>query len=406
MLDKLRESTQALQGLTDAAPEEFFTDKRQQQRGVAEVAQPAARRKKSRFLRDDLSGSMRDEENDSHQVASRLANDILGIRNDSMGDYDKFRPEQSRAAAASASQPISRRYDFDADSCMLPKTSSSKFTDDDDTDALIQSLKQKTSRKHMSAILDEIESSEPAVKFEPIAKFKDTFRPSPSPEPAPSRYSVTLGRNKKLSSSSYSAADSYAAEGGTNTYGGRMGSQYYDARGADPRELSGPVGGGGAGHYGSLGRPQAKNYNQQYEQDAYGQPKSSFYNNSVDQPPLYGSAHQPTYGLQQQAAMYGQADPYGGQDMYNPGGYGQSAAYGPSSMQPRMAPGGLHYGTPAEQGYGQPTSGPYNPMGSAYGGLYGPPPGDGLDYGQQQPNSRQQRHQMRQQMYNMGGGWQ
>jgi hypothetical protein len=406
MLEKLRESTQALQGLTDTSPDELFVDKRQR----AGPDNAPARRKKSRFLREDLTGGQQEEE-EGHQVASRLANDILGIRNDSMGEYDKYRPEQSRTTSTN-----SRRYDFEDDSSLLPKTTSSRFVvDDDDTDALIQSLKQKTSRKHMSDILDEIEKSEPVVKFEPIPKFKDTFKLSPSPEPAASKRlsgANTLGRNKKLSSSSsYNNGDSYGLEGSA-AYGGYGGSgpggRYYDAGSMD-------IGGGG-GQYGSLGRPQTKNYNQQYAQAAYGQPKTMY--NSVDQQPLYYGSTQAAYGSQ--PVMYGAPDPYG-QDLYRQGGYGPAAG----SMQPRMAA-TVGMGPPADQMYGPPYGGGgYNPMGGGYGtagglysphggegggygtagGLYSPHGGEGSGYGLQ-PNSRQQRHQMRQQMYNMGGGWQ
>jgi hypothetical protein len=414
MLEKLKESTQELQGLTDATPEEIFLDKRQlggSSSCSSQEPRGAAQRKKSRFLREDPYH----EASESSQAASRLANDILGLRNDSMGEYDRYRPEQQSRPAAATSSSSSRRFDFDDEVRLLP-TKSSKFCedDDDDTDALIQSLKQKTSRKHMSDILSELDRREtsPPVKFEPIPKFKDTFRPSPSPEPAaaaPRRFAGTagttntLGRNKKLSSSSYASADGYGLEsGGPTSYGGgRAGDSYYSAGGGGS-----PAGAGG--QYGSLGRPQAKGYNQQFAQASYGQSKSNYSNNPG-----------PSYGLQQPSVYGGPAANYG-QDMYGPSGYGQpgygqQAAFGQPSMQQRMPPtaafgSGGGYG---DQVYGQPpVAGGYGgPYGPAMGGMYSPPMGPGgpggggYDYSGQQPmgpSSRQQRHQM----YNMGGGWQ
>jgi hypothetical protein len=407
MLEKLKESTQELQGLTDATPEELFLDKRQLGSSSSQEPRGAAQRKKSRFLRQDPYH----EASESSQAASRLANDILGLRNDSMGEYDRYRPEQqSRTAAATST---SRRFDYDDEIRPLP-TKSSKFCDDvndDDTDALIQSLKQKTSRKHMSDILSELDRREtsPPVKFEPIPKFKDTFRLSPSPEPAaaPRRFTSTagttntLGRNKKLSSSSYASADGYGLEsGGPTSYGGgRAGESYYSAGGG-----GGPAGAGG--QYGSLGRPQAKNYNQQFAQASYGQSKSNYSNNPG-----------PSYGLQQPSVYGGPAANYG-QDMYGPSSYGQpgysqQAAFGQPSMQQRMPPTAAYgSGGFGDQVYGQPpVAGGYGPYGSAMGGMYNAPmgpggPGGGYDYGSQQPmgtSSRQQRHQM---YNNMGGGWQ
>merc|ERR1712130_406236 len=69
------------------------------------------------------------------------ANDVLGLRNDSMGDYDKYRPE-----------PI------------------------------IQNLKQKTTRRAATDILRDIEKDVTPVKFEPVTSFRDTFRASPEQE--------------------------------------------------------------------------------------------------------------------------------------------------------------------------------------------------------------------------------
>merc|ERR1719228_1985903 len=165
MLDKLKQSTQELQGLTDESEDTFVPAKK------ADI-----RRKKSRFLRNvSAEDNVIDEEADRY--ASSLANDVLGLRNDSMGEYDRYRPEPTRHSPPKRPGK-NRSFDFDDE----PVAPSRKFVDDDDTDAMIQSLKQKTTRRAATDILRDIEKDVAPVKFEPITSFKDTFRPSPEPE--------------------------------------------------------------------------------------------------------------------------------------------------------------------------------------------------------------------------------
>ena len=100
MLDKLKQSTAQLQDLTEGGEETFAPAKRggrQQQ-------------KKSRFMRN-----MNTEEDfqaeDSEKYYSSLANNVLGLRNDSMGDYDKYRPDPMRISPPK--RPTRKNYDFD-----------------------------------------------------------------------------------------------------------------------------------------------------------------------------------------------------------------------------------------------------------------------------------------------------
>merc|ERR1719495_316006 len=166
MLDKLKQSTQELQGLTDETEDITFTAAKK-----ADI-----RRKKSRFLRNmSAEDNVIDEE--SERYASSLANDVLGLRNDSMGEFDKYRPEPFRQSPPKRPGK-SRNFDYDDE----PAVPTYKFVDEDDTDAMIQNLKQKTTRRAATDILRDIEKDVTPVKFEPVTSFRDTFRPSPEPE--------------------------------------------------------------------------------------------------------------------------------------------------------------------------------------------------------------------------------
>ena len=103
----------ALQGLADGADGFLMEEKMK-----------GKQKKKSRFLRNHHDDNDHQEE-DRH--VGELANSILGLRNDSMGDYDKYRPEPSR---------FSRRTDLEDE----PVTSRKTFVDEDDTDILIKNL--------------------------------------------------------------------------------------------------------------------------------------------------------------------------------------------------------------------------------------------------------------------------
>merc|ERR1719154_53567 len=94
-----------------------------------------------------------------------------------MGEYDKYRPEPIRRSPPKRPGK-GRNFDFDDE----PVAPAYKFVDEDDTDAMIQNLKQKTTRRAATDILRDIEKDVSPVKFEPIASFKDTYRPSPEPE--------------------------------------------------------------------------------------------------------------------------------------------------------------------------------------------------------------------------------
>ena len=197
MLDKLKQSTSELQGLTDGAEEPVFSPRKP----------GAERRKKSRFLRPEAEEEVQQEINsyifefetceqeepdrERTQYASSLANEVLGLRNDSMGDYDRYRPEPAQRSPPR--RPA--RLDWDDEPAPQPRRSvyiSSpsgilhepfRVVDDDDTDAMIANLKKTTTRRAATDILRDIESDTTAdrVKFEPVAV--TAFRPSPEPEP-------------------------------------------------------------------------------------------------------------------------------------------------------------------------------------------------------------------------------
>merc|ERR1719234_1546450 len=174
MLEKLKQSTQELEGLTEEQDDLVTFSKKGGARGQAA--------RKSRFLKNvntnDDPGARRAQErmeDEDKKYANSLANEVLGLRTDSMGDdYDKFRPEQTYRPEP----PARKKYDFDAS----PPPTASKYVDDDDTDAMINNLKKMTTRKAATDIVSAAEKEFEPVKFEPIASFKDTFRTSPEPE--------------------------------------------------------------------------------------------------------------------------------------------------------------------------------------------------------------------------------
>jgi hypothetical protein len=103
-LDKLKESTQALNALSTGT-DDFLTEQKKQ----------VPNRKKSRFLRNQDTEEFEEPkrfqtQSDAYEDPSRLANDILGIRNDSMGEFDKYRPEFSSNAPRKSQN---KKYDFD-----------------------------------------------------------------------------------------------------------------------------------------------------------------------------------------------------------------------------------------------------------------------------------------------------
>ena len=91
-----------------------------------------------------------------------------------MGDFDKFRPDPLRISPPK--RPSRKNYDFDDEPAGVQQR---KFVDDDDTDAMIANLKQKTTRRAATDILRDIEADtdQDRVKFEPVKSFKDSFRP-------------------------------------------------------------------------------------------------------------------------------------------------------------------------------------------------------------------------------------
>merc|ERR1719188_2839170 len=96
-----------------------------------------------------------------------------------MGDFDRFRPDPVRMSPPKRQS----RRNFDMNDDLPVQQPQRKFVDDDDTDAMIANLKQKTTRRAATDILRDLEKdSADFVKFEPIKSFKDTFRPSPEPE--------------------------------------------------------------------------------------------------------------------------------------------------------------------------------------------------------------------------------
>ena len=75
-----------------------------------------------------------------------------------MGDYDKYRPPPSarssrRNADFDDDIPPRRSYDYKDDDIAIPKSTTTFNYKDDDTDEMIRSLKEKTSRRNMSDIL-------------------------------------------------------------------------------------------------------------------------------------------------------------------------------------------------------------------------------------------------------------
>jgi len=415
MLDKLKQSTQELQGLTDESEEPFVPAKK------ADI-----RRKKSRFLRNmNEDDNVIDEEPDRY--ASTLANDVLGLRNDSMGEYDKYRPEPVRLSPPKRPGK-GRNYDFDDE----PAAPTYKFVDEDDTDAMIQNLKQKTTRRAATDILRDIEKDVSPVKYEPIASFKDTFRPSPEPENK--RYgSLSRNSTKQSRKPAYDTTQEMAnpfsslrktepqiespysrfapkKQGGysyDDDEDGIGGSQKYGSL-----NKTSSAGYGGTQNHGSLGR-NAGNYGQQqqpqqpqqmymqsqqpaYSQsDSYMQPQQPSYSQSES----YSAPGQDLYGMQGGYSQQTQQPGYGQQQGYGMGGYGQQPQYD----QTGYGQGGYGQMGQGMGGMGGMDSG-IGGMGGGMGGMGGGMSGGMGGYGQQQPasNLRQARHQR----YGNGNSWQ
>ena len=407
MLDKLKQSTAELNDLTDGTEEPVFNPKRSIGAG--------RQQKKSRFLKNNISTTepLYEEEPDSRKYVNSLANNILGLRDDSMGDFDKFRPNPVRISPPRRhSKKSFDMYDDD-----LPKISQKKYQDDDDTDAMIANLKKQTTRRAATDILNDIEPVD-IVKFEPIKSFKDTFRPSPEPEinkygslnrsqmrqqknsyldqdDTPNPFSSLRPQNsayggpKKQSYGGYDDSNSY---GGASQHlgGGQDGGN--DFGGAIGHGRHGGGGGGGGQQYGSLGRNGLGPAQQQQQQ----------------------------YMQQQQAPMYGQTNmsgAYGG-DLYGmQGGYEGYGGGGPPQQQNYQQPYGQQQGYGGGVGYNNGMGGPQGGYDQASYGQYGvgPPQGQGPmggmgnigGYGQQQQQMpgaglRTARHQR----YGSGpGGW-
>ena len=344
MLDKLKQSTMELQGLTDEQEDmETFSKK-----GGARPGQ----RKSSRFLR-----KVSDEEDpriaqEDKRYANNLANEVLGLRTDSMGDdWDKQRPDQSYRP----SPPARKKYSYDDEPVALAP---SKFVDEDDTDAMISNLKKMTSRRAATDIVSASEKERTPVRFEPVASFKDTFRPSPEPERryaslqrpqkpkkqlSPEMENPFSGIRKSLGSTlaPQKKPFAYAVDEPQSMYGQQpaYGQQSYGQ--TDSYTPSPSIYGADTyGSQGGYGQPQP---------GGYGQPQMGYGQQQQQQQPMYGG-----YG-QQQPGGYGGGYPQGMAD----GGYGQPQGYGgpPPAYGPPQG-----YGAP--QGYGgQPPSGPSGPQG-------------------------------------------
>jgi hypothetical protein len=392
MLDKLKQSTQELQGLTEEQDELVTYSKK----GGARPGQ----KKSSRFLRK-VSDEMdpRAEEEDK-RYASQLANEVLGLRTDSMGDdWDQYRPDQTYRP----DPPARKKYDFNDE-----PTSASKYVDDDDTDAMISNLKKMTTRKAATDIVSAAEKDFEPVKFEPVARFKDTFRPSPEPEQK--RFGslqrprgAALGPRKEPSPEVENPFTTIRKKLGTVPAGrppAAPGSQPFSYAVDEPRAPYGQQQQYGRQQEDSFA-PSASIYSSQDPYcggQGYGQPAPGGYG---QQPGGYGG---------QQGGGYGQQQPaYGGYGQ-QPSGYG-GGGYAPQGM----ADGG--YGQP--QGYGGPPQGYSQPQGyggpsqayggppQGYGGQGGPgAPGGQAGQGGAGAGLRQARHQRFGAAGGGGGGWQ
>ena len=389
MLDKLKQSTAQLQDLTEGGEEAFVPP----QRGNRQHQQ----QKKSRFMRRAGGGGEEaGEAEETEKYYSSLANNVLGLRNDTMGDFDKFRPDPLRISPPK--RPTRKNYDFDEEPAGVQQR---KFVDEDDTDAMIANLKQKTTRRAATDILRDIEADtdQDRVKFEPVKSFKDSFRSEAESDmkfgSLNRMSSMSSGKQKKksyleqddtpnpFSSLRSSQAMEPPSEG---MFGGRYGGKKQAGYGLDDED-GGYGGGGGYGrqpqvgygggqqNYGSLGRNFGGHQHQPQQQPQHQQ---------FQQQPQPGQMMQ-----QQMGSLYGDGGAGYGQDMYGmQGGYGGAPMqYPPMYGQPQVQQGyGGYGGMGGGQGYDQMGYGGGGGMaGMGYGGVQ-----------QQQPpgaNLRQVRHQ-------------
>lgn len=315
MLEKLRQSTQELQGLTDEQDDLMDFSKRGNAR--------AGQKKGSRFLKKVSGEEDPRLEEEDRKYAGNLANEVLGLRTDSMGDeWDKYRPEQTYKT----SPPARKKFDFDDSG---PVVASSYAVDDEDTDAMINNLKKMTTRRAATDIVNAAEKDYQPVKYEPIASFKDTFRPSPEPE---RRFGSLQRRPRKEPSPEIDNPFSSIRSSINNKPSQKKSFSY------------------------AVDEPSPSYGQQSYgQEDPYGSSLSSYGQGG------YGGQPQ----MSQQSYSYGQQPGGYGQQV---GGYGQqSSIYGQPPSMYGVQPGG--YGGGYSQGIGDSGYGP--PQG------YGPPPGYG-----------------------------
>lgn len=325
LLDKVKESTMGLQDLNSMV-DDF--DDRKSQMNMSKT------RKNSRFLknRDSIPNNGQQNIDRSDYEAHRLADDILG--ENIHPPRERGEPEMGRKASLTSASGLgpTRKYSYQSsiNSGGSPepvfRSRKTNNPEDDDLDAMLNDLKQKTSGRDMYKIVQDIEGGENdnqnrvygRKSVSPVPKSRDLY--------ATADTSATSGPNRKYSyqSSGYGTdtADKYSSNRGSSPVqsnyrrqapgGSNAGGQAPRPRYTDPYDTLR----GGTGYDSPFERPQAA---------------SAGPTGSAAPPTSYGYPQQQSrgsqnYGYQQSPAVssmsYG--DPYssyGGATMPTSGGY-------------------------------------------------------------------------------------
>lgn len=183
LLDKLKESTAALQDMSLDDDDEPPGPRGRQQR------------KPSRFLRR--------EQPEPNQDVDRMADEILGVY-----PSREYEPRKPSGPIRKHSYQSSDRFSDDM-SPEPPRSRSGvgaakRFDDDDDLDAMINSLKQKTSGRNMQKVLQDIEGESSESKrvygrksVSPIPRRNLYEDPAPPPPPQPSHQRSLAGNRSR-----------------------------------------------------------------------------------------------------------------------------------------------------------------------------------------------------------------
>jgi len=344
LLDKVKESTMGLQDLNAMADDLEINPR------LARPETTANPRKTSRFLRrePEMTGARTTDRSDNgYDAANRLADDVLGENlyppREDPRDSGLRRPSSSIQTTSGYSSGPSRKYSYQSvdtdkysDRSSEPEVSRpsrrvQNNQEDDELDAMINDLKQKTSGRDMYKMVQDIEGEEQNRTYgrksvSPVPKSRSYGRKSVSPIPK--------------------SRDFYGGGGGATEYNPTSrqvgGSNPASSRPRyDPYEqIRGGTGYGYDYHRAQQPQEQAPQPQQQPTSYGYSQPtRSQTYGYSQQQPPASA------YGDPYSSSSYG-AMPNPRQQGYMPA---QQPVFGYGYQVPQMPQQQMQQSTPMYQ---------------------------------------------------------